>query len=311
MDRRRSAGLILVADEDPSVRFRAQAVLGRRGDHVVVAADGRHACRVFRAHVPDIVLLGTDLRDLDGCAVCSQLCQEWGGKTPPILLMTPWGDDRAIARAYAAGATDVVPTPVNWRMVYERIQLLLDAKQTTDSLRRLAHHDTLTNLPNRALFCARLHEAIRCAREMETMVAVIFVDLDQFKAINDTYGHRVGDIVLQTAADRLQRGLRTGEGVVPRTTAFVSRFGGDEFTILATDLPDAGTAIALVHRLRAAFAAPFHVEDRTISVSASVGVSLYPTHGTEPDALLVHADAAMYSSKRRDRSSRRSGPVSE
>lgn len=310
MDRLRSAGLILVADDDPGVRFRAQAVLGRRGDHVVVAADGRHACRVFRAHVPDIVLLGTDLRGLDGYAVCSQLCQEWGEDAPPILLMPPWGDDAAIARAYTAGATDVVPTPVSWRMVYERVQLLLEAKQTTDSLRRLAHHDTLTNLPNRALFCARLHEAIRLAREMETMVAVIFVDLDQFKAINDTYGHQVGDTVLRATADRLQRGLRTDDRAIPQTTDFVSRFGGDEFTILAADLPDAGTAIALVHRLQAVFAEPFHVEDRTVRVSASIGVSLYPTHGTEPDALLAHADAAMYGSKRRDRLSR-PGPVAE
>jgi len=161
------------------------------------------------------------------------------------------------------------------------------------SLERLAHHDALTGLPNRLLFLDRLRQAIKKAHREHNQLAVLFVDLDRFKQINDSLGHTMGDAVLQTVARRLQGCLREED--------VVARLGGDEFTIIMGSLHKPQHAMAMAQKLIRSVQHPVSHEDHELYISASVGISLYPQDGQNAEILLQNADAAMYKAKHEGR----------
>ena len=167
---------------------------------------------------------------------------------------------------------------------------ITEKKRAEQELRYLANFDTLTGLPNRALLSERLARAIVRARRHDTMVAVLFLDLDRFKEINDSLGHAVGDRILKAVAARLQATTN------PNDT--VSRLGGDEFTVVIEDIASNEAAFQVARNILAAFTRPLLVDDRSeISITPSIGISIYPAHGLAPTDLLKHADTAMYQAK--------------
>lgn len=155
----------------------------------------------------------------------------------------------------------------------------------------LAYYDTLTQLPNRRLFESRLAEALQQAHSCRKLVAVFFIDLDGFKAVNDTYGHQFGDQILVASADRLKALLRQSDTI--------ARLGGDEFTVVLSDLVDAADSHRIAEKVIVAFSQPFEIDGRSVSLSTSIGVAIYPLHGSEPLEILEHADAAMYHAKKK------------
>ncbi len=165
-------------------------------------------------------------------------------------------------------------------------QILLDQKE---SLKHLAHHDPLTNLPNRLLLIDRLNLARKIVDRNNKKLAVFFIDLDHFKDINDSLGHSIGDELLKAAAQRLLKCVREEDTV--------ARLGGDEFTILMIDLDDSLSANRLAKKIIREFEYPFHIKDQTLTITTSIGISIYPTDGNNSEDLLRNADAAMYRSK--------------
>ena len=153
----------------------------------------------------------------------------------------------------------------------------------------LAQHDVLTGLPNRLLLSDRLDRAIASAHRHRSSLAVLFMDLDRFKRINDLLGHAVGDQVLQSVASRLVAGVRRSDTV--------SRQGGDEFVVLLTEVACAEDAAFSADKLLAAIAAPHHIEGQDLHVTASVGIGVYPADGTGAEALLIKADLALLRAK--------------
>jgi len=153
----------------------------------------------------------------------------------------------------------------------------------------LAHHDILTDLPNRAVLGDRLAMALALAQRHTHQLALLFVDLDHFKNINDSLGHGVGDHLLRSVAMRLQRCVRTSDTV--------SRLGGDEFVILLSELTHAEDAAVCAEKVMLALNAPHYVDQHCLHVTASIGIVAYPADGVDADALMKHADAAMYSAK--------------
>ena len=156
-------------------------------------------------------------------------------------------------------------------------------------LRHLATHDALTGLPNRTLFIDRLTHAIAWARREQRRVCVYVLDLDNFKVVNDSYGHLQGDVLLTEVARRLSTGLRAGDTI--------ARLGGDEYAAVLMGLDDEAQALAAAHRFMALLREPIWIQDREITPAASIGYCWFPDHGDDPQTLLRHADAAMYAAK--------------
>ncbi len=162
-------------------------------------------------------------------------------------------------------------------------------KQAEAELHRLAYYDSLTGLPNRLLFNDRLHHALSDAKRRGRFVALMLLDIDRFKAVNDTMGHEAGDVLLREIATRLQASIRE--------TDTVSRLGGDEFALVFSDIAEIQHVARLAQLVLAQFATPITIDGREIFSSASVGVALYPTDTDDADSLLKFADSAMYHAK--------------
>lgn len=181
-------------------------------------------------------------------------------------------------------ATVVIASVLFWnRRLQNEIKLRITAET---KLKHLASHDLMTGLPNRALFNDRLNQAIVSHRRNNKVLAVMFVDLDGFKQVNDTFGHDVGDELLIMVSDRLR--------VVGRASDTVARIGGDEFVILVTDLDDTAQASKVAEKIITDFVRPFDLSASIINVGASIGVACFPEHGETVDELLKGADDAMY-----------------
>jgi len=171
-----------------------------------------------------------------------------------------------------------------------------DLKRRQQSLEQVARHDPLTGLPNRLLLMDRLDLAMAATRRAGSMLAVCFLDLDGFKAVNDAFGHAAGDEVLREVARRLRGTMRGGD------TA--ARIGGDEFVLLLSGARNRGEVERALERLAAVVAQPYRVGDRdTVHISCSVGVAAFPDHAADPQVLLQKADAAMYAAKTRGKGS--------
>jgi diguanylate cyclase (GGDEF)-like protein/PAS domain S-box-containing protein len=187
-------------------------------------------------------------------------------------------------RSFSAGDIDFLQALAN---------VLADAitrQSTEDDIRHRALHDTLTELPNRALFLDRLEQALARNRRRRSLTAILFLDLDRFKLVNDSLGHQVGDELLSSIAPRLRQAVRASDTV--------ARFGGDEFAIMVEDIPDERLAVETAERIAAAFAKPFALRGREHFVTTSVGIAL--SRGRDhADELIRDADAAMYRAKER------------
>jgi diguanylate cyclase (GGDEF)-like protein len=164
------------------------------------------------------------------------------------------------------------------------------ALERSRQMSHLAQHDALTGLPNRLLLNDRLAEAIALAHRRGKPLAVLFLDVDRFKAINDSLGHLAADWILRSVATRLSGALRQSDTVC--------RYGGDEFVIVLPEIEHMDDAEFVATKLLRAVAEPHRVDAHDVTVTASVGVSLYPDHGRDAVTLIAHADAAMYDAKR-------------
>jgi diguanylate cyclase (GGDEF)-like protein len=167
------------------------------------------------------------------------------------------------------------------------------AKDLGETMRRLAQHDTLTGLPNRLMFTERLKQALNKARRHSSQLALFFIDLDQFKHVNDSLGHSVGDQLLQKVAQRLKQNVR-GEDTV-------ARLAGDEFTVIMEDLHRPQEAAVVAQKLMASFKPTFRIKENELFMSVSIGISLYPQDGLDLESLIRNADTAMYRSKEEGR----------
>jgi len=178
-------------------------------------------------------------------------------------------------------------------------------RRAENRIRQLAYYDEVTRLPNRALFLERLGQALAAAQRHHRPMALLFLDLDNFKRINDSLGHAIGDLLLTEAARRLASSLRASDAVaLDRVRAgkeLVARLGGDEFTVLLPELNHAEDAGEVAHRLITALSQPLQLGGHEIAITASIGIAVFPDDGTDVDSLVKHADMAMYFTKREGR----------
>jgi len=187
--------------------------------------------------------------------------------------------------------------------IFTTLHDITDLKRHEAMISQMAYYDDVTGIPNRTLFKEHLKLALHQAERADTQLAVMFIDLDKFKRINDTLGHHAGDELLKTVAERLSGVVRSSDVAsrMIRNSATVARLGGDEFTILLNDLECIDDISIVVGRIQQALKQPMMIEGQKVFVTISMGIAIYPDDGSNPSMLLKHADTAMYHSKQHGR----------
>ena len=282
--------LVLIVDDDRSTRGTLRHTLQRNGFRVEEAANGVEALALLGRCQPDVVLMDAVMPVMDGFAACARMRELPGGGAIPVLMITALQDNASVERAFAAGASDYIPKPIHYAVLSQRVRRIIEANRAEKRIRHLAYNDLLTGLPNRTLFFELLAQSIEQAEAAESRLAVLFLDLDRFKYVNDNLGHDVGDRLLVAVAQRVRRGVRAVDTV--------ARLGGDEFTVVLSDIDGPGAAATAAQHICRVLAEPFQIDGHDIFVTSSVGIALFPNDGTDVATLVKHADSAMYRAKK-------------
>ncbi len=293
---------LLVVEDNPSDAMLLEIALERgrfprfemeQVSRLTEALDRLHKERV------DVAIVDLGLPDAFQLEALDQLVAEF--PDVPIVVMTGNTDEELAMEAVRRGAQGYLikgeaPPPAIVRSILhaiERHALLRALEESRARERHMATHDPLTGLPNRALFGDRLGQAVGAAARTKRSVAVLFVDLDHFKEVNDNFGHDVGDIYLKSVAQRIQKGLRASDTL--------ARFGGDEFVVLCTTLGQPDDAELVAEKIVGALEEPIDLGGASRQPSASIGIAVHPRDGESAGDLLRSADQAMYEAKQSGR----------
>jgi diguanylate cyclase (GGDEF)-like protein len=236
----------------------------------------------------DVILLDLNLPDARGHE-CVEKIQHANAEIP-IVVLSGQGDEDFAVEILNRGVQDYL---VKWegdgRIILRSIRYAIERKRSESRLNYLASYDSLTGVPNRQYFQEQLDRATRRARRNRRKLGVLFLDLDRFKSVNDTLGHKAGDELLKSVVARLRDAIRSGD--------LLARLGGDEFAVLLEDVKGPLEIEAAAENILSAFAEPFELDDRAFSITASIGITVYPSDNHDPLALLNNADMAMYQAK--------------
>ncbi|MEO8464532.1 MAG: EAL domain-containing protein [Gammaproteobacteria bacterium] len=287
--------LAIIADDEDLGRMLLGEAMTEVGLESLTFANGAEALQAALENDVGIVLLDVDMPLMDGNEVCRRLRANPRFSSVPIVIVTGHQDSDAIRRAFEAGATDFISKPVNWALLPRRLEYILRNAAAAEHIERLAYYDTLTGLPNRQRCMDLMATLFAAAAQAHEQVAVIYLDLNSFKRVNDTFGHGVGDEVLRTVASRL---TTTMAGfAVQHPHAVVARFGGDEFVIVVQHAQARELGIQVATACNAAFEVPIAYNSLEFYSAPSIGIALYPDDGPDVTTVLKHADTAMYQAK--------------
>jgi diguanylate cyclase (GGDEF)-like protein len=286
--------ILLVEDNPGDVRLveellRAAWVVAGSINHVSSVEDaiGRVA-----KDVPACILLDLSLPDAQGIGTLQRVRD--AHPSVPIVVLTGTDDEAQAVQAVQEGAQDyLIKGQVDGHLLGRAIRYAIERKFAEVQLSHQALHDPLTGLANRALLMERLAQALARTERRPSSVAVLFLDIDRFKTINDNFGHEVGDSVLACIGDRLRKALRPED--------MASRFGGDEFVVLCEDLEDDRHVVTIAKRIGRSISEPISLEAGEVVVTTSIGIAAARGIGDRPEVLLRDADAAVYRAKERGR----------
>ena len=308
-------GNILIVDDNPTNLRLLSKVLTKQGYEVRKALDGQMTLKSVQTLLPDLILLDIMMPGMDGFEVCQQLKSDPHTAQVPIIFLSALDEAFDKVKAFLVGGADYVAKPFHHEEILARVKHQLALKSAERELHQLnaqledrvkertlqlenanarllemAFQDGLTGLPNRVLFMERLGQALEQAKADSTyQFAVLFLDCDRFKVINDSLGHIVGDQLLFNIAHRLKE--------VVRDSDTLARFGGDEFTILLTDIQNLTQVTQMAEQIIKAFSDPFKLKTREVFINASIGIVIGNSDYEQPEYLLRDADTAMYRAK--------------
>jgi diguanylate cyclase (GGDEF)-like protein len=284
--------VVVLADDDPSIRLMIRHVLESEEFDIVEAADGIEAIKAVEKHHPALVLLDAVMPGIDGFTTCKQI-KEKGHTDVPVMMITGLDDDASVERAYDVGAIDFITKPIKWAVLKHRVKSVVSTVVAERKVELLAYRDTLTGLPNRLLFADRLEHSIdRSARHRESL-ALLLVDMDDFKLVNDSFGHDAGDKLIKAVGDLLSRSLRRADTV--------ARLGGDEFAVIVESIDGVDDAISIADNLSTILEHNVRLDDQETFTGASIGIAIYPEDGEDARTLLKNADTALFRAKENGR----------
>jgi diguanylate cyclase (GGDEF)-like protein len=312
---------ILVVDDTPANLVAMRRLLARCGAQLLEASSGNEALALCLDHDFALILLDVNMPDMDGFEVAALLSETEQMRDTPIIFVTAaYADDLNRLKGYRSGAVDYIAKPINDAILQSKVRVFLDLysarvqlQQAMDELternqqlqveiterkrveaqvRHQATHDMLTGLPNRVLFHDRLQTAMQRGARQHHPFALALMDIDGFKAVNDTYGHPAGDALLQAIGMRLRGHLRSNDTV--------ARLGGDEFALILEDVTDVAPILERCQQVCDLLARPYPLEGRhgpfEANISASIGIALWEEKADDEE-LIQAADRALYRAK--------------
>jgi len=305
---------ILIVDDEPmNVDLLANAL--KNSYEIITALNGFDAISLVKEQSPDLVLLDVMMPEMDGFEVCRLLRAEGAYADIPVIFVTAVDSQEGEVKGLELGAVDYITKPIDLKLAKLRIRNQLELKRQRDIVREqnallirqqaalreaeqlarhLALYDPLTELPNRRMLIDRLNSGLSQAKRFERSLAVMFLDLDRFKEINDTCGHEVGDVLLREVGKRLTTCVRSGDTV--------SRSGGDEFIIVLPEIAHPTDATVVAEKIIQTLTEPIHIDSHSLNITTSIGIAVYPINGTDDgQELMKKADKAMYSAKKAGR----------
>jgi len=282
------AGSIIIADDDPSILLLLRHILSEDNYDVTEASSGLEAIELCREFHYDLAIFDFVMPDVSGIAACKEISLQMSNP-PPVLILTSLDDDTSVNSAFEAGAVDYVTKPVNWSVFKQRVKRIVESEKNKQKVQRLEFHDSLTGLPNRTLLLDRLESGTMRAQRNKTMLALLMVDIDNLKLINETLGHHNGDKIIISVANRLSNSIRD--------TDTLSRSGGDEFNLIIENIQQIEDIGLMAAKFSRAIEHSMTIMDQDIHVKASIGISIFPQDGTDIGSLLSNADAALYRAK--------------
>ena len=289
-----NASILIVDDLEANVELLERMLRTAGYGRVTSTRDPRTVCDLHRANHYDLILLDLRMPGMDGFQVMEGLKEIETDGYLSVLAVT--AEPAHKLRALRSGAKDFVSKPLDLAEVLMRVHNLLEVRLLHEAacnyskmLEALALNDPLTGLANRRLLADRMAMALVHARRNKSAMAVVYLDLDGFKRINDTLGHGVGDILLKMVAERLVATVREEDTV--------ARLGGDEFMLALWHVNGADYAATAAARAIEAVSQPYTIEGNSVSITTSAGVSIFPDHGEDAEALMKSADLALYEAK--------------
>ncbi|MBT8134356.1 MAG: EAL domain-containing protein [Gammaproteobacteria bacterium] len=280
--------VVVLADDDPSIRLMVRHVLESEDFDIIEASDGLEAIKAVEKHHPALILLDAVMPGIDGFTTCQQI-KDKGHTDIPVMMITGLDDDASVERAYEVGAIDFITKPIKWAVLKHRVKSVVAKVIAERKVKLLAYRDTLTSLPNRLLFADRLEQAVVRSERSRTSMALMLIDIDDFKLVNDSFGHDAGDKLIKAVGDLISKSLRRADTI--------ARLGGDEFAVIIEGIDGPDDAISIADNLTTILEHNVRLDDQETYTSASIGIAVYPGDGRDARTLLKNADTAMYRAK--------------
>jgi len=295
---------LLYVEDDKESQKQMKMLLEDSVKELYQAYDGEEGLKIFKEKKPDIVLTDINMPILDGLSMATKI-KEIDSKQP-IMLMSGLDDKVHLLKAIEIKVDYFITKPINMdiledalsgiaKKLQSRLKVEAEDKKHREHLYKLAHFDSLTNLPNRLLFDERLESALRQAEKSNSIVTLFFIDLDEFKNINDTYGHAAGDKVLKVIAQNVEACIRDED------TFF--RISGDEFSLIIQGVVADDYVDLVSEKVLKATSTTVDFKGQKINVTCSIGISRFPQDSRNKEELTHFADLAMYKAKEQGKSS--------
>jgi len=295
---------LLYVEDDQDAQEWMQMMLKDNFKEYYQAFNGQEGLELYKKHRPDIIITDINMPVLDGLEMAQEI--KLKNKEQAIIVMSAFDDKETLLKAINIGIDYFTPKPVDMDILFEKLenitQQLLDKKelqrlqqQEMQNLYNLAHYDTLTGIQNRFLFEENLNKALKRAKRMNYEVIFFFIDIDDFKRINDTYGHAAGDLVLKSVVENIKHVIREEDTF--------GRISGDEFALIMEITSNKNCdANKVANKIIEALSKNIEFYGKNIKMSCSIGISCFPQDATTAKELLRKADLAMYEAKNKGKS---------
>jgi diguanylate cyclase (GGDEF)-like protein len=294
---------LLYVEDDTDAQEKMKMMLEDSVKELYQAHDGAEGFSIFMEKKPDVILTDINMPILNGLSMVEKIKDV--DSTVPVIVMSAFDNRESLLRAINIGVDYFIPKPIDMDILEDRLRIFsqnlqnkLDLeemrKKEKDELFSLAYYDTLTKIPNRLFFNIKLEQALSRAKRVNGSVTLFFIDLDDFKKINDTYGHSAGDKVLESISSNIKKVIRIED--------IFFRISGDEFSIIIEDSSEIDYIDVLSKKILSAASTPIHFNGNNINISCSIGISSFPKDASTKDELIHLADIAMYKAKKSGKS---------